>query len=146
MYILTNEAMPGLVKIGKTTRDPKTRAHEISRATGVPLPFQVNYYVYVNDCGWVELVAHRKLGSYRINSRREFFQISPRQAQEVVDRIAGPKIIPIGSAPVGRNKHKNRSCFSRIVRFLFTLFFMLIVCPFVLVLLFLLLENLARSL
>ena len=38
VYILTNEAMPGLVKIGYTMNDPAIRAEELSSDTGVPLP------------------------------------------------------------------------------------------------------------
>ena len=41
VYILTNKAMPGLVKIGLTTRDLEEWAAELLGATGVPLPFVV---------------------------------------------------------------------------------------------------------
>jgi hypothetical protein len=44
IYILINPSMAGLVKIGKTTRDPEARAKELSQATGVPTPFYVAYY------------------------------------------------------------------------------------------------------
>ena len=36
VYILVNENVPSLVKIGFTNRDPKTRAIELSNVTGVP--------------------------------------------------------------------------------------------------------------
>ena len=40
VYVLTNPAMPGIVKIGKTNRDdPQVRMNELY-TTGVPLPFE----------------------------------------------------------------------------------------------------------
>jgi hypothetical protein len=41
VYVLTNEAMPGLVKIGMTDdTNPDTRVSQLY-STGVPLPFEV---------------------------------------------------------------------------------------------------------
>jgi hypothetical protein len=39
VYVLTNEAMPGLVKIGLTTDSVEARLTQLSSHTGVPLPF-----------------------------------------------------------------------------------------------------------
>ena len=39
VYILENASMPGLIKIGKTSRDSVERARELSSATGVPTGF-----------------------------------------------------------------------------------------------------------
>src|SRR6185369_11781349 len=36
VYALINPSMTGLVKVGRTERDPTGRAHELSSATGVP--------------------------------------------------------------------------------------------------------------
>ncbi|MDC0850100.1 GIY-YIG nuclease family protein [Pseudomonas aeruginosa] len=36
VYVLTSPAMPGLYKVGATTRSPRQRAEELSRGTGVP--------------------------------------------------------------------------------------------------------------
>jgi hypothetical protein len=41
VYVLTNEAMPGLVKIGLTTDSLESRILQLSSATGVPLPFKM---------------------------------------------------------------------------------------------------------
>ena len=59
VYILTNPALPGLLKIGKTTRTPQLRAAELSKPTGVPRPFEVAYALYVLDCHRVEKRAHQ---------------------------------------------------------------------------------------
>lgn len=39
LYVLINESMEGIVKIGYTTRSPRLRASELSSPTGVPTPF-----------------------------------------------------------------------------------------------------------
>jgi len=43
VYVLSNEAMPGLIKIGLTKRDElEARLNELY-STGVPLPFTCEY-------------------------------------------------------------------------------------------------------
>ncbi len=41
VYILINEAMPGLIKIGRTNTDLATRIKALYQ-TGVPLPFELS--------------------------------------------------------------------------------------------------------
>lgn len=48
VYILTNEAMPGLVKVGRTTTDLAGRIRALFQ-TGVPLPFELFFACEVND-------------------------------------------------------------------------------------------------
>lgn len=56
VYILTNEAMPGYVKIGLTTQDDvKTRMQQL-HTTGLPLPFELAYSARVADCRRIEKV------------------------------------------------------------------------------------------
>lgn len=78
LYVLINPSMPDLVKIGKTTRTPEERAAEISKGTGVPTPFVVAYKSFVNDCSKGEAFIHTyfEKNGHRINSNREFFDIS----------------------------------------------------------------------
>lgn len=54
IYVLINPSMDGLVKIGKTTRDPSGRAKELSGATGVPSPFLLAYETLIGDCSAAE--------------------------------------------------------------------------------------------
>lgn len=77
VYILINPSMPGLLKIGKTTRLPEDRAKEISLATGVATPFIVAYKIKVNDCDAGERYIHSflELQGYRVNPSREFFEV-----------------------------------------------------------------------
>jgi T5orf172 domain len=81
VYALINGAMPGLVKVGKTTRDPAGRAQELSGATGVATPFMVVFEQMFGDCDAAEAAIHRSLeqSGCRLATNREFFQASPSQ-------------------------------------------------------------------
>ncbi|MDR1910121.1 MAG: GIY-YIG nuclease family protein, partial [Spirochaetaceae bacterium] len=59
VYVLTNPAMPGLVKIGKTTNEIQNRLNDLN-TTGVPFPFDCLYACEVDDCGLVETSLHKK--------------------------------------------------------------------------------------
>jgi hypothetical protein len=87
VYILFNSAMPSLVKIGQTTRDPEDRAHEIG-GTGVPGRFVVAYRERVPDCAAVERRIHRELAKYRYDPKREFFELSLESAIATMRQIA----------------------------------------------------------
>ena len=41
VYVLVNSSMPGIAKVGRTTRAPRDRAAELSGVTGVATPFIV---------------------------------------------------------------------------------------------------------
>lgn len=75
MYVLANSSMPGLVKVGKTTRLPSDRADELSGVTGVATPFIVVYEEYFDDCDAVEAHVHTRLAGkgLRLSANREFF-------------------------------------------------------------------------
>jgi len=40
VYVFTNEAMPELVKIGRTTNSVVERLTDLSRSTAIPLAFE----------------------------------------------------------------------------------------------------------
>lgn len=74
VYILSNEYMPGIYKIGMTTTSPDVRAKELSSATGVPYPFKVEAAFHCDDPSGSESSIHESLSDYRINDSREFFK------------------------------------------------------------------------
>jgi hypothetical protein len=80
IYILTNEAMPGLVKIGLTTGESiESRIAQLSGATGIPLPFECYFAAEVKDCDRLEKTLHQLFSENRINPRREFFKVDPEK-------------------------------------------------------------------
>lgn len=87
VYLLTNPVMPGLVKIGMTTRDDlEARMRELY-TTGVPVPFECPYACKVNnrDCAKIEKALHRAFAPDRINANREFFRINVEQAKAILE-------------------------------------------------------------
>lgn len=93
VYVLTNREMPGLAKIGYSTRDPATRAEELARGTtGLPRPFTLSYEALVNDPSLVEKEVHSILEEYRKefqDSRsREWFRISLEKAIQTIKSVA----------------------------------------------------------
>lgn len=77
IYVLINEAMPGYVKIGKTTNlEQRIRSLD---TTSVPLPFECFYACTVEDAGFVEKKLHDAFMDHRIRSSREFFEIAPER-------------------------------------------------------------------
>lgn len=80
VYVLTNPAMPGLVKIGRTSREgANSRIGELY-STGVPVPFQLEFAARVQNAEEVERALHLAFGPNRVNPKREFFRIDPEQA------------------------------------------------------------------
>lgn len=94
VYVLTNPAMPGLVKIGKTSRDSiDVRLNELY-STGVPVPFECAFAARVTDEVKVERAFHNAFGPYRLNPKREFFQIEPEQAIALLELMADEDVTP----------------------------------------------------
>lgn len=79
IYILTNEAMPGLVKIGLTNDSVESRIAQLSTHSGVPLPFECYFAAEVKDCNKLEKTLHQLFAEHRINPKREFFQVDPEK-------------------------------------------------------------------
>jgi hypothetical protein len=80
VYILTNEAMSGLIKIGCTNGELASRIKQLY-STGVPLPFELFYACEVSNCDSVESKLHDAFGDHRMSKGREFFRIAPERAK-----------------------------------------------------------------
>ncbi|RYH71172.1 MAG: GIY-YIG nuclease family protein [Alcaligenaceae bacterium] len=80
VYVLTNAAMPGLIKIGMTRGSEAASRTSQLYSTGVPLPFECAYECAVPNAADVERALHTAFGPFRINPNREFFRMQPHQA------------------------------------------------------------------
>lgn len=94
VYILTNPAMKGLVKIGMTTREEVGIRMGELYSTGVPVPFECSFAGRVNDVRAVERAFHIAFGPYRINPNREFFEIEDTQAIELLRLMCLEDVTP----------------------------------------------------
>jgi len=86
VYVLSNPAMPGLVKIGRTTRHPTDRVRELNSTSSVALPFNLEASVRTKYQNWTEKLLHQALDRYRLNQKREFFQLSADEAVAICRR------------------------------------------------------------
>ena len=91
VYVMTNESMPGLVKIGGTSRDAEDRAAEIFQ-TGVPTPFDVSAIFDSPDWESLEAAAHKAFEEQRVSKGREFFRVHPCDAEGVIHDLHDEQI------------------------------------------------------
>jgi hypothetical protein len=98
VYILTNEAMPGLVKIGLTSADLAGRIKQLFQ-TGVPLPIELFFACEVEDGAFVEGRPHDAFGDHRVSRNREFFRIAPERVQAALS-LASKRDIRLGDDEV----------------------------------------------
>ena len=95
VYILTNEAMPGLIKIGITGSTLAQRMLQLDN-TSVPLPVECYYAAEVEDELRVEKALHTALGDHRVRHSREFFRVDPFRARAVPELVAIREVTPKG--------------------------------------------------
>ena len=90
VFIMSIPAFPNLIKIGKSKKDPTTdRVNELNQ-TGVPEPFKVEYYAFVEDEDYLEKAVHRKFSSKRPNKNREFFSVDCVAAIDTIRQLSEP--------------------------------------------------------
>ena len=105
VYIMSNPSLESdLYKIGFSRRHPSIRAKELY-SSGVPTPFFVEYVIITENGQRLECDIHKRLESYRLNSKREFFKIRIHELVEILENdmcleLSDPKNI-------GRLRGKN---------------------------------------
>ncbi len=77
VYVMTNEAMPGIIKIGYT--DNVENRIKSLEGTALPLPFECHYAARVENAKAIESTLHSLFSEYRIRQNREFFRLSPEK-------------------------------------------------------------------
>lgn len=91
VYILTNPAFrEDWVKIGKSSRPVDVRSKELDN-TAVPLPYEIYAWLKTSKYSQVEKLVHKtidRLTDLRIRQNREFFNIPPEQALDILRDIA----------------------------------------------------------
>lgn len=85
IYAFTNDAMPGVFKIGFTTGDVEDRRRQLSN-TSVPMDYRTYREVSVPSAAQVEKLVHTRLEQYR--TQKEFFQCPATAVDEVFDDLA----------------------------------------------------------
>ena len=91
VYILTNKSFrDDWVKIGKSSRPVDVRSKELDN-TAVPLPFDVYATMQTEKFAEIEKIIHKqidRLTDLRIRQNREFFNVHPAQALDILLDLA----------------------------------------------------------
>ncbi len=90
VYVITNLAMPGLVKVGYTLKDPILRAQELNH-TGAPHPYAVYYDVLVHEPRALEQKLHHLL--LNVREGKEWFRLTPVEAARKIRETAGTDLL-----------------------------------------------------
>ncbi|MXX93755.1 MAG: GIY-YIG nuclease family protein [Chloroflexi bacterium] len=94
VYVLSNPAMSGIVKIGKTSSEnPQVRIDTLFN-TSVPVPFVCEIAVRVDDESGLEAAIFDLLDDFRINPKREFFRIHPERLKSLLQLISVEDVTP----------------------------------------------------
>ena len=92
VYILTNESMPGYIKIGFTHGTVEDRLKQLDK-TNTPLPFERHYSAEVEDCEKEEKWLHSIFADRRVRDKREFFKMNPEYATLALKRVEIKEVI-----------------------------------------------------
>lgn len=90
VYVISNQAMNGLVKVGYSTKDPELRAEELNH-TGSPHPYVVEYEVLLENPYQIEQKVHKLLKD--VHEGKEWFRCSIEEAIAAIYQTVGDAII-----------------------------------------------------
>ncbi len=92
VYIMSNPSFSRrLYKIGKSDRDPTIFRKEELFTTGLPEPFTVEYFAFVEDPEKTEREVHGFLSDHRVNRNREFFDCDINIAIAAIKKLSNIK-------------------------------------------------------
>lgn len=90
IYLVSNDTIPGLLKIGYSERPVEQRVKELSSHTSVAKPFFIEAYYESYDPNDEEKFVHEALSEYRLEGR-EFFRIDTVNALDTISRVLNRK-------------------------------------------------------
>lgn len=96
VYILSNEAMPNIYKIGCTYRNLDERINQLSRSTSIPKKFNLIAYGIFDDCVDVEKTFHQSFKKYHYG--KEYFRFTKHfLIYKVVQKFISKRLKNLGA-------------------------------------------------
>jgi hypothetical protein len=92
VYILTNDSMPGIIKIGLTEQETIEERIKSLDNTSVPTPFRFYFAIETDKHKEIEKLIHNAFSDYRVRSNREFFEMDPERAVSALKISGAPEI------------------------------------------------------
>ena len=110
VYVFSNVAMPGYIKIGyisgNTAKDVQDRMRQLDSAE-VPRAFDCEYAAVVSNCAQVEKAIHIAFGDFRVRQNREFFEgVEPFRVKAILQLLEIEEVTPSVT-----KKHKSEAAF-----------------------------------
>jgi hypothetical protein len=102
IYVISNKAMVGLVKVGHSTKDPRLRAEELDN-TGSPYPYIVEVDVLVEEPYQIEQQVQRNM--MHLSAGKEWFRCTPKEALKQILRVTNGKEIHISKYSEDLNEY-----------------------------------------
>lgn len=87
VYVISNPALPNMVKIGVTRRLDFTKRVDELNAAGVPYNFVINGVTFSDDCFALETALHQYYDIVRVNKEnrhKEFFRVDANDVLDVM--------------------------------------------------------------
>jgi hypothetical protein len=92
VYIITNPSYKdGIIKIGYSRKDPRERAEELSKNTGIPERMVLEYDILIEDPETVEREIHMLLSKF--NRDKEWFNYSVINGIQLIRKYYGQSIL-----------------------------------------------------
>jgi hypothetical protein len=107
IYALASPSLPDVIKIGRTTRDPVTRARELGGYAGATADYVVVAHAAVSDAVACETHAHRMLHHCR-RKGTELFDVTPARARAVIFAVARSSTRPARRFSTHRRRFERR--------------------------------------
>lgn len=95
VYVLGHEYMEGVFKNGMTGQTPLKRCDELSSGTAIPSPFDLLFYIEVDDPAAVESAMHDVFADFRVSDNREFFRVDLASIFEEFERFKEEEGAPL---------------------------------------------------
>ena len=91
LYVISNRAVKGMVKVGGTPKDPAAYAKSLDKA-GLPFPHEVGYEALVADIAAAEKIAAEAL-AHKAEGRGWYSCTVAEAAREITAAVAGTIIL-----------------------------------------------------
>jgi hypothetical protein len=92
LYVISSPSLPGIVKVGCTRQlNPVMRVKQLS-SSSLPYAFRTHGFVFSDDCFALESAMHHYFDDRRVAPDREFFNITPKEAIDVLENKFGVEV------------------------------------------------------
>lgn len=92
LYVISSPSLPGMVKVGCTRQlNPVMRVKQLSTSS-LPYAFRTHGFVFSDDCFELESAMHHYFDDRRVAPDREFFNITPKEAIDVLENKFGVEV------------------------------------------------------